>query len=202
MVPTGANTYTYSSGSAIVSPLVNTSYNVTGTSSQGCVATNTAISNVTVNITPTVSVNSGSICTGNSFTMAPGGASTYTYSNGSAIVSPIVNTSYSVTGTSTNTCKGSKQFTVTVNKCTELNNQISEATFFKLFPNPNQGILNLETTFLINLTLWNQLGEIVFEKSFESGEHTIDMSHLSSGIYIAKIIGNQGEKNIRLVKSE
>jgi hypothetical protein len=146
------------------------------------------------------------ICKGDKRIYTVSGANTYTWSTGAQTTtispSPTITTVYSVTGTSTNTCKGSKQFTVTVNKCTELNNQISEATFFKLFPNPNQGILNLETTFLINLTLWNQLGEIVFEKSFESGEHTIDMSHLSSGIYIAKIIGNQGEKNIRLVKSE
>jgi uncharacterized repeat protein (TIGR03803 family) len=107
MIPGGASTYTYSSGSAIVSPLINTSYNVTGTSAQGCVGSNTAISNVTVNITPTISVNSGSICTGNSFTMIPGGASTYTYSSGSAIVSPLINTSYNVTGTSAQGCVGS-----------------------------------------------------------------------------------------------
>ncbi len=104
MIPNGANTYTYSSGSAIVSPLINTSYSVTGTSAQGCISTNTAISNVTVNITPTVSVNSGSICTGNSFTMVPSGANTYTYSSGSPIVSPIINTTYSVTGTSIEGC--------------------------------------------------------------------------------------------------
>ncbi|MEI6021837.1 MAG: choice-of-anchor tandem repeat GloVer-containing protein, partial [Bacteroidota bacterium] len=104
MLPSGASTYTYSSGSAIVSPLTNTSYTVTGTSALGCVGSNSAVSNVTVNITPTVAVNSGTLCTGLSFTMVPNGASTYTYSSGSAIVSPITNTSYSVTGTSAQGC--------------------------------------------------------------------------------------------------
>jgi hypothetical protein len=104
MTPSGATTYTYSSGSNVVSPLTNTSYTVTGTSALGCVASNTVISSVTVNITPTITVNSGVICTGQSFTMTPSGATTYTYSSGSNVVSPLVNTSYSVTGTSALGC--------------------------------------------------------------------------------------------------
>jgi gliding motility-associated-like protein len=104
MVPSGATTYTYSSGTNVVNPLVNTSYSVTGTSALGCIATNTAVSSITVNTTPTITVNSGVICTGQSFTMTPAGASTYTYSSGSNVVSPLVNTSYSVTGTSALGC--------------------------------------------------------------------------------------------------
>ena len=74
MTPSGATTYTYSSGSNVVSPLTNTSYSVTGTSALGCIGVSTAVSNVTVNTTPTITVNSGVICTGQSFTMSPSGA--------------------------------------------------------------------------------------------------------------------------------
>jgi alpha-tubulin suppressor-like RCC1 family protein len=104
MVPSGASTYTYSSGSAIVSPTTNTSYNVTGTSALGCVSSNTAVSSVTVNSLPTITVNSGAICVGQSFTMAPGGASTYTYSTGSDVVTPTADATYSVSGTDVNGC--------------------------------------------------------------------------------------------------
>jgi N-acetylneuraminic acid mutarotase len=104
MVPSGANTYTYSSGSAIVSPNTNTSYSVTGTSIYGCVSTNTAVSNITVLTSPTVSVNSGTICAGQSFTMNPTGAISYTYSSGSAVVSPGSTTSYTVYGSASNGC--------------------------------------------------------------------------------------------------
>lgn len=104
IIPSGASTYTVSGGSTIVSPSVTSTYSITGTSAAGCVATNTAISTVSVFITPTVSVNSGSICTGNSFTMTPSGAATYTYSSGTNIVSPMTTTSYSVTGSSTAGC--------------------------------------------------------------------------------------------------
>jgi len=103
MVASGANTYTYSSG-PVVSPIITSSYSVTGTSTAGCVSSNTAISNVTVNATPTISVNSGSICSGQSFTMVPSGANTYTYQGGSAMVSPTTTTSYTVAGTSTAGC--------------------------------------------------------------------------------------------------
>jgi hypothetical protein len=104
MIPSGANTYTYSSGSAIVTPGASTSYTVTGTSSAGCVSASGAVSSVTVNTTPTISVNSGSICSGNSFTMIPSGANTYTYSSGSSVVTPSASTSYTVTGTSAQGC--------------------------------------------------------------------------------------------------
>jgi hypothetical protein len=115
--PTGASTYTISGGSSIVSPTTNVSYNITGTSAQGCVSSNTAVSSVTVNAIPVVSVNSGSICSGSSFTINPTGASTYTISGGSAIVSPITNASYNVTGTSAQGCVSSNTAvsSVTVN---------------------------------------------------------------------------------------
>lgn len=117
IVPSGASTYTIQGGSSIVSPLSNTSYTVRGTSAAGCISANTATSNVIANASPTVSVTSGAICNGQSFTIVPSGASTYTYSSGSAVVSPTANTSYNVTGTSTQGCVSSNTAvsSVTVN---------------------------------------------------------------------------------------
>jgi hypothetical protein len=115
MVPAGASTYTYSSGTAVVAPTTNTSYTVTGTSAAGCASSSGAVSSVVVNAIPVVTVNSGAICSGASFTMVPAGASTYVYSGGSAIVSPAVNTSYTVTGTNAAGCTNTAASTVTVN---------------------------------------------------------------------------------------
>ncbi len=104
MTPSGAITYTYSNGSSIDAPTTNTTYVVTGTDVNGCVNTTGVVSSVTVNTLPTLSVNSGTICIGQSFTITPSGAVTYTYSNGSNIVSPIASESYTVTGTDANGC--------------------------------------------------------------------------------------------------
>jgi len=104
IVPSGASTYTYSGGSSTVSPSSTTQYSVSGTSTAGCLSAAPAIVNVTVYALPVISVNSGSICNGASFTMNPSGANTYTFSGGNAVVSPNTTTAYSVTGTSTAGC--------------------------------------------------------------------------------------------------
>jgi len=104
IVPAGANTYTYSGGSNIINPSTNMTYSVTGTSTAGCISTLSAVSNITVFTIPLISINSGSICLGQSFTLNPSGANTYTITGGSNIVSPATNTSYSVSGTSSAGC--------------------------------------------------------------------------------------------------
>lgn len=115
IIPTGASTYAYSGGSAIVTPSVNSSYSVVGTSSLGCVSSNTAVSSVTVNTLPIIAVNSGIICSGNSFTMIPSGANSYSYSSGSAVVYPTINSNYIVTGANVAGCTNTVVSSVTVN---------------------------------------------------------------------------------------
>jgi len=102
--PSGASTYTIQGGNVVVSPTVNASYTVVGTSTAGCISNTFATANVTVNALPTITVNSGAICSGNSFTINPSGANTYTIQGGNAVVSPTTNASYTVAGTSTAGC--------------------------------------------------------------------------------------------------
>jgi len=104
LTPGGANTYTFQGGSAIVTPTISTSYSVTGTSAAGCTSTNPAVSNIVVNPLPTITVNSGSICSGQSFTLIPGGANSYTFEGGNSVVSPTSNISFTVAGTSSLGC--------------------------------------------------------------------------------------------------
>lgn len=113
MTPSGGVSYTYSSGSNTVSPSSNTTYTVVGSSAQGC--TNTAVSNVVVNANPTITVNSGTICSGKVFTISPSGATLYTYSSGSNTVSPTSNTSYTVVGLSVQGCTNTAISNVIVN---------------------------------------------------------------------------------------
>lgn len=115
MVPTGASTYTYSSGSAVVSPSALSNYSVVGTSSLGCLSTNTAVSTVSVTASPTITVNSGIVCAGQTFTMVPTGGTSYTYTGGSSVVSPTLTTTYSVSATNTLGCVGNAVSTVVVN---------------------------------------------------------------------------------------
>lgn len=112
LTPTGANTYTFSGGNSVVSPVTTTNYTIAGTSANGC--TNTAVATVSVNASPTIAANGGTICSGESFTITPSGANSYSYSGGSNVVSPASTSSYSVTGTSSLGCSGSNTMVVTV----------------------------------------------------------------------------------------
>ena len=111
LTPTGATSYVYSSGGNVVSPTTTTDYTVTGTDGNGC--SSNAITTITVNALPNVTVNSGSICAGSTFILNTNGAVSYTYSNGNSVVSPTTTTDYTVTGSS-NGCTNIAVATVTV----------------------------------------------------------------------------------------
>ena len=78
---------------------------------------------VTVSPSPTITVNSGGICPGNSFTITPSGANTYTIQGVSAIKTPTANASYTVVGTSSVGCISSTFATssVTINSLPTIN---------------------------------------------------------------------------------
>jgi len=79
--------------------------------------------NITVNPSPTVTVNSGTICAGSSTVLTVSGGTTYSWTPGTNLTSttgsvvtanPTVTTTYSVTGT-TNGCSNTKTVSVNVN---------------------------------------------------------------------------------------
>ena len=142
LVANGATTYTYSSGSAVVSPTATTTYSVTGTNTFGCVSSNTATTSVTVTSGPSITVNSGAICPGGSFTMTPTGGTTYTYTGGSAVVNPTSNTTYTVTSANLAGCIGSAVSTVTVNA----NPSVSASASNTLICVGNSAVLTASTT--------------------------------------------------------
>lgn len=108
----GATSYSWSlpggwSGSSttnVINVIPNSTGILTVSAVNSCGAGTGQTLNITINPQPTISVNSGSICLGQSFTMSPSGASTYTFSSGSSVVSPTTNTNYTVTGSSSIGC--------------------------------------------------------------------------------------------------
>jgi len=114
IVPSGATTYTYSSGNNVVSPTVTTIYTVSGTDGvTGC--TNSVSVLVSVLPSPTIGVNSGTLCAGSVFTIVPTGATNYTFVTGSNTVAPTTSTTYIVSGTDPNTgCPGFATVSLTV----------------------------------------------------------------------------------------
>jgi hypothetical protein len=120
----GASNYTWQpgnmSGSAVtVNPTATTTYTVTGSTSNGCVKTDSITVNVNPLPTVAASASSTSVCGGSPSTLTGTGASTYTWTPGNlsgnpVTVNPTSTTTYTATGTDANGCIDTGLVAVTV----------------------------------------------------------------------------------------
>lgn len=117
----GADTYVWdngvTNGSTFV-PTATTTYQVTGSTSNGCF--NTDEITVTVNQLPIVDAGTPqTVCAGEPVVLSGSGATTYTWDNGvqdGVSFSPTTTQNYTVTGTDANNCSATDQVLVTVNQ--------------------------------------------------------------------------------------
>lgn len=117
----GASTYTWNTGpttsSIVVTPSVNTTYTVNG-SNGSCSGTQTIT--VVVNPNPTVSAvsNPSIVCSGQTSTITANGATTYSWNTGpttaAIVATPTINTTYTVTGTTSSGCSNTTTVSVAV----------------------------------------------------------------------------------------
>lgn len=105
-------------------------YNVTLTATNAN-GSSSAVKTLTVRTTPTVSVNSPTICSGQTTTLAATGGTTYIWNTGvvtsSIVVSPTVTTNYTVTGKN-GVCQDTKTTTVIVNPTPSSSVNVMNAT--------------------------------------------------------------------------
>lgn len=205
MVPTGATTYTYSNGTDVVTPAANDSYTVTGTDANGCVSATGAVSTVTVNALPvlTAVTNNTLLCVGQTATLSVNGATTYTWSTtentASIAVSPTVQTTYTVSGTDANGCSNNTTVTQDVSACTGIATLTNDASI-NVYPNPNNGLFVIELTSVSKVTVMNALGQVVITETFEAGKHTVNINNESTGVYFVKVMTNNKQQIIKVIK--
>jgi hypothetical protein len=190
ITPSGANTYTYSSGSAIVNPLATTVYTVNGSTVQNCNAIPKTLT-VTVKQTPTIAVNNASICIGASTVLIASGASTYSWSNGSVtpsiVVNPISTTIYTVTGTSNN-CSKTQTVSLFVSPCTN----IFESKLIDLnvivYPNPSSDKFTFSGLVRENtIEVYDVSGRLILNEHTTTDSYQINLNAYNNGIYFYKI---------------
>jgi gliding motility-associated-like protein len=121
----GSPPYTYSwdpnlgstAGPYTICPTTNTTYSVVITDANGKKASDTAI--VSIHPAPSITVNTGTICAGEPFTLTANGGNNYSWSTGehtqSIVVHPTTTTSYTVIGTSVVGCSDTTSTIITVN---------------------------------------------------------------------------------------
>lgn len=147
------------------------------------------------------------ICAGQNATISANGAVSYTWTppltlNG--IVSPSVNTSYTVVGVGANTSTNVSVVTLSVDLCTGLSNSpINGLDHIKIHPNPSSGIFNIDCNFdsdNLFLEVYNALGQKILDQKILSENTNIDLSKYPRGIYYLKIIGADKQEVIKLIK--
>ncbi len=210
----GASTYSWSNGSNATSinitPTSNISYSLTGTDINGCVTATPAISNVTVNTIPSVNAvtNTALICTGQSATLTANGANTYSWNtnspNTTIVVSPTVNTTYTVTGTDANGCENFATVTQSVSLCTG-NTNFTNVDAFQIIisPNPSTGVFNVNFPSIkpnSQIEASNSLGQLLFQQKVIAENTVIDLSKYASGIYYLKVKQDDKQEVIKLIK--
>lgn len=136
------------------------------------------------------------ICAGQTATMSANGAVSYTWTPSiplNGIVSPSVNTSYTVVGVSANTSTNISVVTLSVDLCNQLkNNANSETNKIIVVPNPSNGIFTVKLNSVNNLVpieIYNSMGQLILSKEIISETSSVDLSKYAIGIYYFKITG-------------
>lgn len=142
--------------------------------------------------------------TGNNFTAQPAGTSYQWYLNNTPIsgataqtYTPTANGKYKVRIQNCNHCFSTSP------EVENLTTSVQEATHstIQIFPNPSSGILTLQLSDsgVVDMVIFNAVGQTVFTQAIREPEHEIDLSDLPKGFYHYRIIGNQVKKSGTIV---
>jgi hypothetical protein len=199
---TGASTYTWNTGvnttTTVASPSVQGyAFTVLGTSLDGC--ENSTTKTIQVVPLPVLILNSTKpfICNKNdASTITVTGASTYSWNQGSTsssiVVSPSVNTTYTVTGTDVTGCKNTSTITQNVIICdgiNEYNNEVNAT----IYPNPLRSEFTIRLDEIrknTSLIITNELGQKVYSQELIQTE-SIVKPNLNPGIYFYQVMEHE-----------
>jgi hypothetical protein len=71
-----------------------------------------------------------------------------------------------------------------------------------IYPNPTRGGLNIKAEGITRITISNTLGQVVYDINTNSNDEIVDMSHYEAGIYMVRVMTDNGvsTRRITLVK--
>jgi subtilisin family serine protease len=191
LTATGANSYTWSTGSnassIAVTPSATSAYSVSGTNA-ACTSTITTLVTVLGLPVSTFTIQNPPcdvICNGKVYVSSVGGTSPYTYSLSNSCVSfPCVNVCIGTYTLSTTDAAGCVSLnTLSVGCISTGIATLNGLSAFNAYPNPASSAITIEGTPLFDWMLYNNLGQLVmFEKNCRN-TGLIDVSALARGIY-------------------
>lgn len=196
----GPASYTWSNlstgASIAVTPSATTNYSVL-VASGNCYSMASKV--VTVNALPivTVATTSTLLCVGQSATLNASGGSSYTWNPGVTgsviVVSPTVNSTYTIAVVDANSCTNTALFTQSVTVCSGIADYSSNNIHFELSPNPGANYVNIT---LISLTgnyeleIRDLTGKSLMNEKITEISTKLNISSLPEGIYFASLKEN------------
>ncbi len=211
LTASGVTTFTWNTGansnSIVVTPTTNTTYTVSG-NLLGCGVGANNTSTVSVNALPNVSVVSSEtniLCVGQSATLTAGGANTYvwlpvTSSGTSIVISPTITANYTVTGTSAQGCSANAVITQSVDACTGVKNTFNPTFDVVVYPNPSNGIFNIQLPNESTIEVTDELGRLILKEKANAGNYQLNLGKNVNGIYFVKATVNGKTKTVKVVK--
>lgn len=196
LTASGANTYSWNNGIStntlmVNTPSANVTYTLTGYNQAGCFTI--ATKEVTVNPKPTLAISGNTlICLGETSTLSASGASSYSLngvgSTSNIIISPIINTTYNITGINHQSCSDSIKILVKVSNCTGFAENAIESEAISIYPNPFEKLINIDALLPENSELVvSDLFNTIVYKTVVSTNNEINLGELKSGIYLISI---------------
>jgi hypothetical protein len=208
----GATSYTWSTPSNNViiteTPATTTTYSLIGQNQYGC--TKEVTQPVIVKQAPAITIGAvpTTICAGDVIALNATGGTSYQWSSMFGMVSanpypvmPMVNASYTVTGTGSNGCKGNAVASFIVTTCTGVDKHAAGG--LTVFPNPGPGVYQIgfagegkRHIAVIDLT-----GRKVLDATTTASSHELNLANFAAGVYYLQIEGAGEHHTVKLIKN-
>lgn len=203
----GANTFTWQPGGLtgamqIVNPQTTTTYTLTGSNGGSCNGLTLTTITVDSPFSINASVSSNSVCPGENTILTANGAANYVInpggitSGGQAILSPIENTTYTITGQNPNSvCYGETTVNVYLKDCQDVGiRQLEkEKNGISIYPNPANRYLVVESITNDNtVEVVTATGQLIAKQKMSGKPMQVITESWTRGIYFIKV--SSGEK--------
>jgi len=81
-------------------------------------------------------------------------------------------------------------------------NEMANAPVFSIYPNPTNGVFNVDFKNATSIKVMNTLGAVIYEEKIEQsteGSKKIDLSNFANGIYFISVSNNQATSNHKII---
>ena len=205
----GATTYSWDFGAPFqnvtVYPNTSTVYSVSAIDEYYCPLS--GMVTVVVNPLPTVSVSAANavVCRGETIQLFANGTVSYKWNTGatansiSSLAQMDIPQHFYVTGTDSKGCSSTASVTVMVDACLSVEEMQSAA--IRIMPNPANEQVTIESNGEVLWKITDIAGRIVLQGTVQAGSQSVNVSTLSSGIYMVRLQTGESEKTVKLIKN-